>query len=164
MSVLHARLSRRSAEIATALATGGLGATVVLGAIEFGVRWGDAGPEPGMFPFYVGLLIVGGSIGNLIQALRQHRPAAVFIDGLQARRVASFFGPMLLFVLASVWLGLYVATALYLILVMTLQGGYRLPMALTVGAGMSAFFYLVLEVWFKVPLLKGPIERWLGLG
>jgi hypothetical protein len=32
-----------------------------------------------------------------------------------------------------------------------------------VGIGTSAFFYLVLEVWFKVPLLKGPLEAALGL-
>jgi len=24
-------------------------------------------------------------------------------------------------------------------------------------------FYLVFEIWFKVPLPKGPLESWLGL-
>ena len=72
-------------------------------------------------------------------------------------------GALLLFVGASVWLGFYVATVLYLAGVMRLQGRYRWRTALAVAVGSAAFFYLVLEVWFKVPLLKGPLEAALGI-
>ncbi len=64
---------------------------------------------------------------------------------------------------ASVWLGFYVATILYLAGVMRVQGRYRWWMALAVAIGSAAFFYVVLEVWFKVPLLKGPLEAALGI-
>ena len=87
----------------------------------------------------------------------------VFIDGAQARRVVLFFGPMILFVLGAVWLGLYVATALYLGIVMCVQGGYRLVTAIAVAVATSVFFYVVLEMWFRVPLLKGPLEAALGI-
>ena len=32
-----------------------------------------------------------------------------------------------------------------------------------VAVGNSVFFYLIFEVWFKIPLPKGPIEALLGL-
>ena len=61
------------------------------------------------------------------------------------------------------WLGLYVATALYLGAVMYVQGGYRLVTSAAVAIATSAFFYVVLETWFRVPLLKGPLEAALGI-
>jgi hypothetical protein len=32
-----------------------------------------------------------------------------------------------------------------------------------VAAGVSVVFFLLFEVWFKLPLPKGPLESWLGL-
>src|SRR5690349_4633945 len=116
-------ISRFSAEVATALATLGLGAAAVVGSLEYGIGWGDAGPEPGTFPFYIGLLVMAASLGTLGQTLvGRSALQAVFLDRDQARRVVSFFGPVVLFVPVSIVLGLYVATALYLTLVMWLQG------------------------------------------
>ena len=109
------------------------------------------------------MIIVAASLGNLVLALLKTDRAATFIDGVQAGRIATFFGPMILFVLASVWLGLYVATALYLGIVMRVQGGYRLVTAIAVAITTSVFFYVVLELWFRVPLLKGPLEAAMGL-
>lgn len=157
------RTSRLAAEIAVAGFTTLAGVAVIAGALDFGIGWGRGGPEAGAFPFYVGAIIVAASLGNLVQALRKCDRGATFIDGIQARRVANFFGPMILFVAASVWLGLYVATALYLGIVMRLQGGYRVVTAIAVALATSAFFYVVLELWFRVPLLKGPLEAAIGL-
>ena len=41
---------------------------------------------------------------------------------------------------------------------MRFQGGYRWLSSIAVAIGTSAFFFLLLELWFKVPLLKGPLE------
>ena len=157
------RTSRLAAEITVAVATMLAGVAVIAGALDFGIGWGRGGPEAGAFPFYVGVIIVAASLGNLVQAFRKTDRGALFIDGVQARRIATFFGPMILFVIASVWLGLYVATALYLGIVMRAQGGYRLVTAIAVAISTSVFFYVVLELWFRVPLLKGPLEAAMGL-
>ena len=157
------RTSRLAAEIAVAGFTMLAGMAVIAGALDFGIGWSRSGPEAGAFPFYVGVIIVAASLGNLVQALRKTNRRATFINGVQARRIATFFGPMILFVLVSVWLGLYVATALYLGTVMRVQGGYRLVTAIAVAIVTSVFFYVVLELWFRVPLLKGPLEAAMGL-
>lgn len=157
-------LSRFTMEVATSLLTMAVGATVTFGSLEFGTGWGDAGPQPGYFPFYVGLIVILASLGVLIQAFVVHRRnGEPFLTGEQGARILSFFGPMLAFVVLSVLLGLYVALTLYLVGVMTLQGGYRSIKACAIGVGSALTFFLVFEVWFQVPLLKGPLEAWLGI-
>jgi hypothetical protein len=46
---------------------------------------------------------------------------------------------------------------------MWLQGGYRPWLGALAGVGVAGFFYVVLELWFRVPLLKGPLENALGI-
>jgi hypothetical protein len=157
-------ISRFQAEIGTATLTAGLGFAAVIGSLEFGIGWGDAGPEPGAFPFYIGLLVVGASIGTMIQATKARFDlTSVFLDREKTGRVTSFLIPMLLFVVTSLLLGLYVATALYLTFVMWRQGGYRLSISAASGVAAALFFYAVLEYAFQVPLLKGPLESAIGL-
>lgn len=157
-------LTRSAAEVGTAVATGGLGITVMVGALEFGIGWGSSGPGPGAFPFYMGLLITGASVANLVQAtLKRSSPPQLYFDAEQAARVLSFFVPVVLFVAASLFLGIYVATALYLTFTMSVQGGYRLLTAATTGIAAAVFFFVVLEYFFQVPLLKGPLEDAVGL-
>ncbi len=159
-----AGLTRFAMELVVAGATGLIGAVVVAGAREFGTGWGVAGPEPGYFPFYIGILIVIGSLGTIVATLvRRQREQRIFLDAEQARRVAIFCGPMLAFVIVASTLGLYVATALYLFGVMRWQGGYKTGFATVVAVGTAVGFYFIFDVWFQVPLLKGPILNWLGI-
>jgi hypothetical protein len=70
---------------------------------------------------------------------------------------------MLGFVIATVLLGLYVATALYLALTMIFQGGYRPFFAIALGLGVAVAMRLIFPIWFQVPLLTGPLEKLLGI-
>jgi hypothetical protein len=155
-------MTRFAAEIATALVTLALGVTIVVGAREFGTGWSAGGPEPGTFPFYVGLLVTAASAGNMVVAWRRRHSARLVVTATQLRRIAAFGVPILGFVALALTLGFYVATAIYLALVMRVQGGFRWLACIAVAAGTSLFFFAVLEVWFKVPLLKGPLEALLG--
>ncbi len=161
-------VSRFAAETATAAATAVFGLVVVRGSLEFGIGWDGAGPQPGAFPFYVGLLVALASLGTLGQTIvRRYAgpglPAEVFLDGAGARRVVAFLMPMLGFVALSVTLGMYVATVVYLAFAMRVQGGYGWMPTLTVSLATAIFFYLSLEKFFQIGLIKGPVEAWLGL-
>ena len=46
---------------------------------------------------------------------------------------------------------------------MVFQGGYRPLKAGVISVASVLIFYAVFEIWFQVPLLKGPIEAWLKL-
>lgn len=157
-------LSRFTMEVAASCLTMAVGGIVAYGSLEFGTGWGDSGPQPGYFPFYVGLIVILASLGVLAQAFVQHRHRQEsFLTRAQRTRILSFFVPMLLFVVLSVLLGLYVALTLYLIGVMTVQGGYRPVKAAAIGVGSALIFYLVFEIWFQVPLMKGPLEALIGI-
>jgi hypothetical protein len=157
-------LTRFSMEIATSLFTALIGAVVTFGSLEFGTGWGDAGPQPGYFPFYVGVIVMTASAGALLQAIFRHRDRnEAFLTREQGARIFAFAAPMVAFVVLSVLLGMYVAMILYLFGVMVRQGSYHPLKAALVSVGTALVAYLILEVWFMVPLLKGPLEAWLGI-
>ncbi len=160
----RAFVSRTTMEVATALATCALGGAVMWGAVEHDIGWGDSGPAAGYFPFRIGVLIVLGSLANLVLAfLRGRQDKSVFLTREQAKRVLSFAVPLVAFVVISLWLGLYVGAILYLFFVMVFQGGYRPLFALGVGLAVAVVMRLVFPMWFKVPLLTGPLEAMFGL-
>ncbi len=160
-------LTQRALEIITALLALLFGATISLGALEYNIGWSERGPEPGYFPFWMGVVVMVGATGALVEALHSRalrsRPAA--IDANQARRIASFLLPMLGFLIVTLVfkLGLYVGIFAYLLTVMLWQGAYRLPAALAVSVGSAIVFFLMFEGWLKVPLMQGPFEAWLGI-
>ena len=158
-------LSRFAVEVTLAAATAAIGAVVTIGALEFGTGWGDGGPQPGYFPFYIGIIVMLASGGVLVEAFanRERLRATAFLRREQGMRIAAFFGPMVGFVLVASLLGLYVALIVYLTATMVVQGHYRLPRALAVSVGSAVIFYLIFEVWFRVPLLKGPLEALLRI-
>ncbi len=163
----RALVTRRALEVIVALLALAFGVSIILGALEYHVGWGERGPEPGYFPFWMGMIVVIGSIGALFQAVLSPRfadaPTAITAD--QARRITAFLMPMLGFLVVALLfkMGLYVGMLAYMLTVMLWQGRYRLPATLAFSFGTVIFFYFVFERWLHVPLLKGPLEAWLGL-
>lgn len=161
-------MPRWLAELIVAGALACVGATVVIGAREFGTGWSSSGPEPGAFPYYMGFLILGAS---LVTATRAAVPAlrptawgeAPFVTAEQARRVIGFAAPILAFVLVSQWLGLYVGMTLYLFGTLVFQNRYPVWKASAIAFAAPLCTWLLIERAFKVGMLKGPIEAALGL-
>lgn len=157
-------LSRFAMELGVAALTGAFGAAVCFGAVRAGAGWTEFGPDAGYFPFYIGLLIVLGSAMNVVQAFTRHRKSGtIFLDGIRVRAVSSFLLPLLAFAAVSSFLGLYVGTALYIAAAMIFQGKYRWWIGALSGVAVSLAFFTVFELGFRVPLLKGPVETWLGI-
>jgi hypothetical protein len=51
-----------------------------------------------------------------------------------------------------------VASAIYIVLFMTIMGKYSVLKSAAVGIGVNVVFFLMFEVWFKVPLYKGTLN------
>jgi len=158
-------ISRNSMEIATALATAAVGAVVCYGASLNGISWGDGGPQPGYFPFYIGCLIIFGSAATIIQTVVQRASTAgvTFVDGERLRTVVMFFLPIVAFVAISAWLGLYIGMAIYTFYAMRFAAGFRTPAALLTAAIVVAVNFIIFEKLFVVPLLKGPVLEYFGI-
>ena len=155
-------VSNRSMETIVAAITFALGALVVYDSLRLGIGWGDEGPKAGYFPFYIGLIICIGSVVNLVMAARD-RASGSFVSSGQLKDVLRALVPMLLFVGLIGFLGMYVAGAVYIAFFMRWIGKYSWPKVAAVSLGTIIGFFLVFDWWFKVPLVKGPLEALLGL-
>ena len=152
-------------EVAAALATAAVGAVVCYGASLNGISWGDGGPQPGYFPFYIGLLIILGSTATVVQTVVKRAATAdvTFIDGERLRTVVMFFLPIVAFVAISAWLGLYIGMAIYTFYAMRFAAGFRIPTALLTAVIVVAVNFIIFEKLFVVPLLKGPVLEYFGI-
>jgi Tripartite tricarboxylate transporter TctB family len=55
-------------------------------------------------------------------------------------------------------LGLYIASALFIALFMIILGKYAPAKAVALGVAVCVVFFVMFEVWFKVPLYKGALN------
>jgi putative tricarboxylic transport membrane protein len=153
--------SVRAWEVAVAALFLVFGAIVVWDSRRLGSAWGSDGPQAGYFPFYIGLIICIASAINLYSALmRANRKP--FVEWGQLRMVLTVMVPSVVYVIliANPWmsLGIYVASAIFIAFFMRFLGKYAWPKVAAVSVGVMVVFFLMFEVWFKVPLPKGPLE------
>jgi Tripartite tricarboxylate transporter TctB family len=142
-----------------------MGAVVIQGSRELGAGWTSDGPGSGYFPYYIGLILCVSGAGTLYQSLfGKNKNTEVFVDSDQLRRVASVFLPALVYVLAVQFVGLYVASAIYIALFMVILGNYSKVKSTVVAICVVVLFFLMFEVWFKVPLYKGQFNLLSFLG
>ncbi|MGH8742682.1 MAG: tripartite tricarboxylate transporter TctB family protein [Burkholderiales bacterium] len=140
------------------------GALVAIDSYRVGARWGGDGPQAGYFPFYIGLLILGSAAVTLVRALRGAALASKsFVSREQLKLIMVVLVPTVVYVALIKYLGIYVASALFIALFMRWLGKYSWIKTVPVAVGVSVAFFLIFEVWFVVPLPKGPLEAALGL-
>jgi hypothetical protein len=142
-----------------------LGAIVLQGSWKLGSGWTTDGPGPGYFPFYIGIILCVAGGGTMLQALfGKNRDTEIFVDRVQLRRVLSVLIPAVFYVIAVQLIGMYVASAIYIALFMIVLGEYSRVKSIVTAVVINALFFLMFEVWFKVPLFKGAFDPLSFLG
>ena len=150
-------------DLVVALLIFALGALVAWESHRLGARWADDGPQSGYFPFYVGMLIcVSGAVVFAQSLLRLKSDPHRFVEPDQLRRVIVIFGPAVAYVLGVQYAGIYVSSAVFIGLFMRFVGRYTGLRSAAVGVTVSALAFSLFEVWFQIPLPKGPLENLLG--
>lgn len=162
-----ALVSTRCVEIGLALFTAAIGAVVMYGSHLSGIGWSDAGPEPGYLPFYIGLLLTGASLANLLLALlRWQAMAEPFVSRGAFRQVLAMFLPVVVFVACIPFIGIYLASVAFIAWFMWRDRQREKPYGLlaigVVSGGAALASYLIFALWFKVPLPAGPLGDLLG--
>lgn len=132
-----------------------MGIVVVQGSRSLGSGWTSDGPGSGYFPFYIGLILCISGAGILYQALGKNKNTDVFVDQEQIKRVLSVFLPALVYVLAVQFVGLYVASVVYIALFMIILGKFSPIKSVITSLVVIVLFFFMFEIWFKVPLFKG---------
>ena len=168
-------VARRTVEIWTAVGAALLAVVVVVESLTHDIGWNETGPGSGYFPFRIGVLLIGAAIIRLLQ-VRQTRGTGSarhsgrdasgpvsFVTREELGRSLSVLWPTIALVAAMMPLGCYVPSAVYLAWMMRRHGGYGWPLSGAYGVAVAVAFFLIFDLWFRVPLAKGPIEAALGL-
>jgi len=164
-STSGAGISMRATELVVAALLFVAGAVVVYDSYRLGSKWGSDGPQSGYFPFYIGLLICISSGINFAQVLMARRmDPEIFVAWGSFKLVLTVLIPAAVYVLGVKYIGIYLASAIYIALFMAWLGKYSWLRSIAVGVAVNVSFFLMFEVWFKVPLYKGDLDplRFLG--
>jgi Tripartite tricarboxylate transporter TctB family len=148
-------VSRRSLETATALLTGAFGAAVTVSSLDNGIGWSAAGVDSGTFPFIVGLIILSGSVFNLVQGWLQARD--IVLRPSELKRLGILFIPAVVYVGVIPLTGMYLASAGYVFgaLAWHKRGSFIFSGAAAIGTALA--LYLVFELTFQISLPRGAL-------
>jgi len=154
-------------EIIVALLFLALSALDMWDSWRIGARWGDDGPQAGYFPFYIGVFIMVSAVMILINALRMGADGSEpFVSWGQLKMVLTVLVPSIVYVflIDNPWypLGIYVPSAIFIAAFMRFLGKYGWIRIALVSIGVMLAFFLAFEIWFQVPLPKGPLEAAFG--
>ena len=157
-------ISHRAMEIATALFFLLASSIVIYDSWKLGVGWKETeGPAAGYFPFYIGVIMAFASLVVLFQGVvKRVGQGKTFVTREGFKSVILVLIPLIIYVATIEYIGIYVASAIYIALFMWHFGKYNIFMGLAVGTGVALGLFAMFEIWFLVPLPKGPLEEFLG--
>ena len=157
-------VKRGTLEWVTAVVMFLLGVLVIYDSVRVGIRWVEDGPQAGYFPFYIGLLLCLASLWNLMKNhLDRAKAKKSFVGRRSLVLILSMLLPTVVYVVLIGWIGFYVSSILFIGLFMVWLGKYSWARSAAVSATVIVCIYLMFEIWFRVPLPKGPLENLLGL-
>ena len=157
-------VTNRTMNIVVALALMVVGAIVMVSSYRLGSGWAkDVGPDSGYFPFYVSLIMFCAAGVTVLQnVLSARADRSGFIAHGELMKVLQVLIPMTIFVVLSVYIGIYISMFLFIGFFMMWHGHYSLVKTLPLAIVVPIALFIIFEIWFLVPLPKGPFEHWLG--
>ncbi|HMA56156.1 MAG TPA: tripartite tricarboxylate transporter TctB family protein, partial [Pseudolabrys sp.] len=152
----------RGVEIGVAAFMAILALIGMYGSIKVGIGWGDEGPKAGFFPFYVSVAVLISCAVNIFKVFLSSDDGELFAEWGQIRQVLSVVVPTAIYVALIPYIGIYVASALLIAAFMKWLGKYHWVTSIAVAVVVPILTFLMFEIWFLVPLPKGPLENFLG--
>ena len=156
-------LTHAAADALTAFAIFLVGVVMMIDNHRIGAGWAPDGPESGYFPFRIGVILCIASVVVLLRSLfGKERKREIFVHRKKFKLVLLVLLPTLLYVLAIEFIGIYVASALFIGAFMRVMDKYSWVKTLLISFGTSVVLFWLFEMQFLVPLPKGPLEALFG--
>jgi putative tricarboxylic transport membrane protein len=155
-------LTHQAAELIVAVAIFLVGVVMMMDSHRIGMGWAPEGPEAGYFPFRTGAILGISSAVVFLRALFGKHANELFVAWGPFKQVLCVLIPTVLYVVVTQFIGIYVASALFI-------GGFMRAMAkfswlkvILVSVCISVTLFWMFEIQFLVPLPKGPLESLFG--
>lgn len=162
MQLSRGIVSTRTMEIVVALLIMAMAGVVMYDSWRIGARWASDGPQGGYFPFYIGVLLFIAGTGVCAQAVFFKKPPQQFVEPEQLRSILALLLPTIVYIGVVYAIGIYLGSALYLAYFMRVLGRYQWKLIAPIAIGVPAALFVLFEIWFLVPLPKGPVENYFG--
>lgn len=170
MEQKHTQVRPRSAwltgQVAEAIVAIGIllvGVVMMMDALRIGIGWASDGPKGGYFPFRTGAILSIASVIIFLKTLfGKHRNHELFVSWDRFKMVLAVLIPTVLYVLATQFIGIYVASAVFIGGFMRAIGRFDWPKVIVVSVVTSVVLFWMFEFQFLVPLPKGPLESLFG--
>lgn len=136
-----------------------IGVVMMFDSWRIGAGWEADGPAAGYFPFRIGAILCIAAANVVIRCLfgrdRDHR---VFVTWSRLRLVLAVLVPTAVYVAAVHFIGIYVASAIFMGAFMRVMDKRSWLNVGLVSVGVAATLFWMFEKQFMVPLPKGPLE------
>ena len=160
---LAAGLTHSNVEAIAAVAIFLIGVVMMVDNYKVGAGWAADGPQSGYFPFRVGAIICISAVVVGLKALfGRHRNDKIFVSWDRFRLVLMVLVPTIVYVLATQFIGIYVASTIFIAAFMRVMDKRAWWKVALISIGMSATLFWLFEIQFMVPLPKGPLEALFG--
>jgi len=151
-------MTTKTADIMVAAVILCLGLLVGVESLRLGAGWGLEGPRAGFFPFMMAVLVVGGSLLIIRQAMRgtsSVKGSKPFVPKGGLRPVLTVLIPACGMVLLTEVVGLYIAAIIYLVAYIRFVGGFRWRTVLLASIPVPIISYWLFEKIFLIPMPMG---------
>jgi putative tricarboxylic transport membrane protein len=158
-----ARLTHQAAEIIVAVSIFLIGVVMMVEGRRIGMGWASDGPMAGYFPFRTGAIISIASVVVFFKALfGKDRNHELFVSWDCFKQVLCVLIPAFFYVLVTQFIGIYVASAVFIGGFMRAMAGFSWLKIILVSVCITVTLFWMFEIQFMVPLPKGPLESLFG--
>jgi cell division protein FtsW (lipid II flippase) len=156
-------LTNQAFEAIVAVVISLVGVVMMVDARRVGMDWASDGPKGGYFPFRTGAILSIASVVVFLRALfGKHRNHELFVSWGRFKMVLAVLIPTVLYVVATQFIGIYVASAVFIGGFMRAIGRFDWPKVILISVAVSVVLFWMFEIQFLVPLPKGPLESLFG--
>lgn len=156
-------LSHSAMDAIAAVGIFAVGVVMMVDNYRIGAGWASDGPESGYFPFRIGVILCLASLVVLFKSLfGKEGKREIFVSWQRFKPVLLVLLPTAVYVLAIQFLGIYVASTLFVAAFMRVMDKSSWLKTLLVSIGVNALLFWMFEMEFMVPLPKGPLEALFG--
>jgi cell division protein FtsW (lipid II flippase) len=140
-----------------------VGVVMMVDARRVGMDWASDGPKGGYFPFRTGAILSIASVVVFLRALfGKHRNHELFVSWGRFKMVLAVLIPTVLYVVATQFIGIYVASAVFIGGFMRAIGRFDWPKVMVISIAIIIVLFWMFEIQFMTPLPKGPLESLFG--
>ncbi len=146
--------TRRRWEIAAALVLALVSIVIMVDSVRTGAGYTFSGPDAGFFPFWVSVPLFVTAMVALWQAVKMKSAKTLFESNDDIVELFKVGLPVVIALVAMVWIGFYLATAAYVAFFTAWYGRYRWYWVVLATVLTPLAFYLVFERAFIIALPK----------